>query len=358
MTTLKDISDTYDHSQLQKNVSAWLKTHTPTVDDINIYFIRLRTTQHLDHYVEDSTVVNTIQQMVAQLDATGRQELIKKLVRPPSTEENIVFLACISPQSPAAENLLLAAWETREATVVNQLLNVFTRNPEFATVLFCETFLHSQTYLSFLRRSSQYMFSAMLRSPLSDKNLKNLADSGLIDEEHLFPLLSIARQDHDSPLPWIDMWRQMFPNFVHAEAVRIASYLPSGECMDRFVETSELLPNDQWKILLEWAGRPDGPPYTEIFVRLMQGVQWDERKFSAFCAIHGRCKDYRMDPLERLSCMWVENMPEHLHSYLYPYIVDATFQPSNDWARQKIILQHETNSGINPQPSVKSQRKI
>lgn len=354
MTTLKDISDTYDCDQLHKNVTKWLKNHTPTADDVEMYLIRLRTINHLDHYVQDTAVVNTIQQMVAQLDAIERQQLIKKLVRPPSTEENIIFLACIAPESPAVEQLLLAAWETQEPSVVNQMLNVFTRNPDFATVLFCDTFLHSPTYLEFLRKSPEHMFLIMLHSPLSDQHLKNLANSGLIDEEHLFPLLSIARQDYSSPLPWIDMWKQMFPDFVCTEAVRIASYLPSGTCMDHFVETSDLVPNDKWKILLEWAGRPEGPSYTEEFIHLMQGVSWDQRKFNAFCAIHSMHSEYRMDPLETLSHMWVEHMPEHMHSYLYPYIVDAKFQAANDWVRQKVILQHETQS-ISP---TKSQRKI
>lgn len=358
MTTLKEISDTYDCEQLHKNVTKWLKNHVPTVDDINMYFIRLRTIHHLDDCAEDATVVNTLQQMISQLDAAGRQELIKKLARPPNAQEHMLFLACIAPQSPAVEQLLLAAWESGDTHVVAQILHVFKRNPDFANVLFCDTFLDSPTYLEFLRKSPEDLFAAMLRSPLSDRNLKNLADSGLIDEEHLFPLLSMARHDFDSPLPWIDMWRQMFPDFIHTEAVRIASYLPSGECMDRFVGTSELLPNDKWKILLEWAGRPDGPPYTEGFISLMQGVQWDKRKFNAFCAIHGMRKEYRKDPLETLSCMWVDNMPEHQHSYLYPYIVNATFQEANDWVRQKVILQHETNSAINPKLSITSQRKI
>lgn len=354
MTTLKDISDTYDCKQLQKKVNAWLQNHTPTVEDIRIYFIRLRTINHLNHYADDPSVVATVDKMVAQLDAVAHQDLITKLVRPPHTEENIEFLARISSQSLSCKRLLLAAWDTGEKNVINNILKVFNSNSKLSAVLFSETFLHSQKYLNFLRKSPEHLLSLTLRGSLSKECLENLKQSGLIDEEQLFPLLSVARQDHDSPLPWIDIWSKMFPDFIQQEAVRIASYLPSGECMDDFIGQLELQPDQKWKVLLEWAGRPDGRPYAKTFVNLMQDVQWDERKFAAFYTINVMRKDYRQEPLEALSVLWVEHMPEALHSYLYPYIVDAKFQPSNDWARQKVILQQETNSAT----CTKSQRKI
>lgn len=109
MTTLKDISDTYDCDELHTNVSAWMKTHTPTATDLNMYLIRLRTINFLLNYSDNPLIVETFEALAAHLDEKQRHTLISQLLNGPSREENISFLSAIADQSPAAERVLLAA---------------------------------------------------------------------------------------------------------------------------------------------------------------------------------------------------------------------------------------------------------
>lgn len=354
MTTLKDISDTYDCDELHTNVSAWMKTHTPTATDLNMYLIRLRTINFLLNYSDNPLIVETFEALAAHLDEKQRHTLISQLLNGPSREENISFLSAIAEQSPAAERVLLAAWENNNAPGIRSILQILSRNPEYTAVLFSGGFLQSPDYIEFLRRSPYELFSLLTNNPVTDEALERLSQTQLIHEELLFPLLSAKRQTSSSFAPLIAYWQKMFPEYVSEEATRIAAYLPSGNSLDNFVSTATLNSRQKLKILLEWVGRPDGAPFSQAFFNVMNGVDWNTNTFGAFFNAYTIGRE-TTQALEKFSVMWVSNTAEPLHQYLHPYIAQCkAFSSAHDWVRQKVILQHETQH-VSPS---KSQRKM
>lgn len=354
MTTLKDISDTYDLEELNANVSAWMKQHTPNVADVNMYLIRLKTLTHLVNFSDNSAVVQIFEALAGQLSGQQRQDLIRKILDTPSREENITFLSAISDDSPAAGRVLLAAWENTDTGAITPVLNIFDKHPEYRNVLFSSVFLQSPDYIAYLRRTPPHMFQLLSDPEITDRALATLRDNDLINEELLFPLLAVARQSYGSSQPWTEIWQRLFPEYVADEAARIAGYLPSGQSLEKFVAQVTLNPRQQWKILLEWVGRPDGQPFSKEFCNLMQNFEWTERSFGVFFNAYMIGQKGQHD-LAHFSVLWATNTPEHLHQYLYQHLKNCKpFSQSQDWVRQKVILQHETDHPS----SKKSQRKM
>lgn len=354
MTTLKDISDTYDCDELHTNVSAWMKTHTPIASDINMYLIRLRTINHLLNYSDSPLIVETFEGLAAQLDKEQRHTLVCQLLNGASREENITFLSAISSASPAAERVLLAAWENNNAIGISSILQTLSRNLEYTPVLFSGGFLQSPDYIEFLRRSPYELFGLLINNPVTDEALERLSQTQLIHEELLFPLLSAKRQTYDSFSSLVAYWQKMFPEYVSEEATRIAAYLPSGNTLENFVSTTTLNARQKLTILLEWVGRPDSAPFTQEFFNVMNGVDWNTNTFRAFFNAY-TIGQGNSQALEKFSVMWASNTAEPLHQYLHPYIVQCkSFSSANDWVRQKVILQHETQHVS----TSKSQRKM
>lgn len=358
MTTLRDISDTYDCDELHKNVNKWLKNHTPTVDDVEMYLIRLRTLNFLVNYSESSLVVQTFEALAAQLNEEQRCSLIEKMIQRPNQADNLRFLSAISNASPAAEQVLLAAWlpGTTSYKTAQSVMTFLSNDNEYNGVLLSKAFLNNSNYLTFLRTDSKPLLDLLINKQWSSETLQRVAHTHLLHQELLFPLLSQFQKANRYPETLVASWNGMFPSYVEQQAARIAAYMTSQFEFDHFVSTVPMSAEQRFSFLLEWVSRIQTNPSNTKMINLLNSIDWDDNKFSALKNAYMIGNTFHPHTLEQFSVMWTNAVPEHLHDHLYAHVANAhEFSAENNWVRQRLLLKRETQH--NPS-SPTSQRKI
>ena len=373
MTTLKDISDTYDCDELHTNVAIWMKNHTPTVDDVEMYLIRLRTLNFLINHSGSPLVVQTFEALASQLNEEQRCALIEKMLRLPNRADNLRFLSAIASASPAAEQVLLAAWAPSTSPTGEQVLlttwvpsappsvnmiikTLFTDN-EYNDVFLSERFLKDPHYLTFLRTETKPLFDFLIHKEWSIEILQRVAKTNLLHEDLLFPLLAQFQKSNRYPATLVASWNGVFPSYVSQEAARIAAYISSQYEFENFISTVPMNSEQKFKVLLEWMSRPETDPSNKTIVALLNSVEWNENKFAALKHAYMLGKGFHSQHLEEFSVMWANAVPEHLHEHLYPYVANAPeFSNENNWVRQRLLLKRETQESL--AYSLTSQRKM
>lgn len=373
MTTLKDISDTYDCDELHSNVAMWMKNHTPTVDDVEMYLIRLRTLNFLVNYSESPLVVQTFEALASQLNEEQRCALIEKMLKLPNRADNLRFLSAIASASPAAEQVLLAAWvpsasPTGEQVLlaawvptapasVNMIIKTLFNDNEYNDVFLSERFLKNPHYLTFLRTETKPLFDFLIHKEWSSEILQRVSHTNLLHEDLLFPLLAQFQKSNRYPVTLVASWNGIFPSYVSQEAARIAAYISSQYDFENFISTVPMNPEQKFKVLLEWISRPETKPSHKTIVDLLNSVEWNENKFAALKHAYMLGKGFHSQNLEEFSVMWANAVPESLYDYLYPHVASAPeFSNENNWVRQRLLLKRETHDTL-PSSST-SQRKM
>lgn len=359
MTTLRDISDTYDCDELHSNIAMWMKNNTPTVDDVEMYLIRLRTLNFLVNYSESPLVIQTFEALASQLNEEHRCALIEKMLKRPNQADNLRFLSAISNASPAAEQVLLAAWVPSAISykTAHTIINLLSNDHEYNGVLLNKGFLNNSNYLTFLRTDSKSLIDLLINKEWSKEIIQRVADNNLLHEKLLFPLLAQFQKSNRYPETLVQAWNGMFPSYVAQEAARIATYMTSQYQFENFVSCVPMNSEQKFSFLLEWVSRMETNPSNTRMVDVLNSIDWDETKFSALKNAYMIGNGFHPQNLENFSVMWANAVPENLHDHLYTHVANAhEFSTENNWVRQRLLLKRETQKTLTTSPTL--QRKI